>query len=297
MDTFWIYKPNIIWNNYYEIIPTEKMSRITQMNTVSRLIIYLIILTILFNKSSILILIGLIALILIVMIYFINKSDIKGINKDLQFESKDEIEKYTSLTNTCKDSNCLKYANTKSNSLVNIYTNAKNKITKLTNPIKQDNQIVESGFIDSDGNYNIGSDYSDINYSDYNKKNIPTISYEKNKFYVDNTCKKPTAENPWTNIVFSDYLDAANIPEPCNVQNVKIQNEMQNLYNSTIYRNLEDVFERENSQRIFYTVPITTIPNKQTEFANWLYKTGPTCKENSNNCTYFEEPYMGSLRY
>ena len=48
---------------------------------------------------------------------------------------------------------------------------------------------------------------------------------------------------------------------------------------------------------MFYTVPIRTVPNDQTEFANWLYKTGPTCKENSQNCTYYESPTMSSQRY
>jgi hypothetical protein len=311
MDTFWIYKPNILWENYYEILPTSKMSRTKQMNTISRLIIYIIILTILFEKDSTLVLIGITALIIIVIFYYVNKSDIQGVGKDIQMESKDEIEKYTSVNNNCKDNDCRKYnkwdSKTNDNvnplvkSIVNIYDDAKNKITKnmpIDNGVNDDANIeVESGYIDFSGNYKIGQDYSDINYKEYEKQNIPTISYDKNKYYSDNTCRKPTAENPWANIVFSDYLDAENIPEPCNVDDSKINNDMQKLYNSTIYRNIDDVFERENSQRIFYTVPIVTIPNKQTEFANWLYKTGPTCKENSNNCTYFEEPYMVSPRY
>jgi hypothetical protein len=97
------------------------------------------------------------------------------------------------------------------------------------------------------------------------------------------------------NIVFSDYLDAANVPEPCNSDQTK--DDAKYLYNSTVYRNIEDVYERQNSQRLFYTLPITTIPNKQGDFADWLYKTGPQCKENTSKCTYFEEPYMVSQRY
>ena len=73
--------------------------------------------------------------------------------------------------------------------------------------------------------------------------------------------------------------------------------EMQNLYNSSIYRNIDDVYERENSQRLFYTLPIQTVPNDQTNFANWLYKTGPSCKENSQNCNYYQDPSMTSPRY
>jgi hypothetical protein len=303
MDTFWIYKPNIIWEKYYEILPRKDMSRIEQMNTISRFLIYLIILTVLFDRNSILLLLSLTALILIIIVYFINKTDIIGVGKDIAKESKSEIEKYTEDKNKCTSKECenikMLNKNLKDNiinkSIVNIYNNAKDKITKTTGLTdKGDNIIVESGYIDGDGNYRIGKNNSKVEPL---TKDKPTISYDKNKYYVDNTCRKPTADNPWTNIVFSDYLDAGKLAEPCNVDDSEIQQSMQNKYNSTIYRNVSDVFERENSQRIFYTVPITTIPNKQTEFANWLYRTGPTCKENSNNCTYFEEPYMVSPRY
>ena len=44
-------------------------------------------------------------------------------------------------------------------------------------------------------------------------------------------------------------------------------------------------------------MPIQTIPNDQTNFANWLYKTGPTCHENSEYCTYYQSPNMTSQRY
>ena len=31
-------------------------------------------------------------------------------------------------------------------------------------------------------------------------------------------------------------------------------------------------------------MPVTNVYNDQTEFAKWLYDTGPTCKENTINC-------------
>ena len=37
-------------------------------------------------------------------------------------------------------------------------------------------------------------------------------------------------------------------------------------------------------ERQFYTTPINTIPNDQTEFAKWLYDSGPTCKEKTTEC-------------
>ena len=231
---------------------------------------------------------------MIIIFYFINKTDITGLGKDLVKESKDEVEKYTNVNKSCNECPGSVYGNKSVNYSVNkIYENAKNPITKV--PINKD-ILIESGYIDFDGNYKIGRDYSDVKLEDI-KTDRPDIAYDKYNYYKEKTCRKPTADNPFANIVFADYLDAGNIPEPCNVDNKDIQKSMDQLYNSSIYRNIEDVFERENSQRIFYTVPITTVPNKQTEFANWLYKTGPTCKENSANCTYFEEPYMNSQRY
>jgi hypothetical protein len=294
MDIFWIYKPKVLIEEYYELLPTNKMSRTKQMNTITRLLIFLVILSLLFENDSTVLVISLSMIIMIIIFYFINKNDKIRVGKDLVKESKGEIEKYTNVNKSCNECPGSIYGNKSINYSANkIYEDSKNPITKV--PVNKD-ILLESGYIDFDGNYRIGRDYSDVNFADI-KRDIPTISYDKYNYYNENTCRKPTAENPFANVVFADYLDAGNIPEPCNVDNKDIQKSMDQLYNSSIYRNIEDVFERENSQRIFYTVPITTVPNKQTEFANWLYKTGPTCKENSANCTYYEEPYMVSQRY
>jgi len=294
MDIFWIYKPKILIEDYYELLPTNKMSRTKQMNTITRLLMYLIILSLLFDEDNTILLLCLTMIIMIIMFYFINKTDTKGVGKDIEKESKDEIEKFINVRKKCNECPGSIYGNKSMNYSVNkTYENSQDPITKV--PVDK-NVLIESGYIDFDGNYRIGRDYSDVNFTDV-KKNIPTVSYDKYNFYKENTCRKPTADNPFTNIVFADYLDAGNIAEPCNVDNKDVQTSMNQLYNSNIYRNIEDVFERENSQRVFYTVPVTTVPNKQTEFAEWLYKTGPTCKENSANCTYYEEPYMVSQRY
>ena len=74
MDSFWINDPNIIIRDYYEIIPINSMSRIKQMNTVSRFLIYFLILLIIFDAKSNILLFALIALLLIVAFYFIYKT-------------------------------------------------------------------------------------------------------------------------------------------------------------------------------------------------------------------------------
>jgi hypothetical protein len=296
MDTFWINNPYIIVKDYYEIIPTNSMDRIRQMNTISRFLIYFLILCILFNSGENFILFGLIALMLVIAFYFIYRTDPIGVQNDLINENTEEIEQFDKL-------NCINCENNNKNildkALIKIYDEQKDQVLKGTAKFDKD-LIIESGYIDADGNYKIGKDYSDINIEEWQKeqeKSKKKISFEKNELYINDNSRKPTVDNPFTNIVFSDYLDASNIAEPCNTDDKNVQQDMQNLYNSTIYRNIQDVFERENSQRMFYTVPIRTVPNDQTEFANWLYKTGPTCKENSQNCTYYEIPTMSSQRY
>ncbi len=295
MEKFWINDPNILIKNYYEIIPTNKMTRIKQMNTITRFMLYFIILCILFNYGNNIILFGLIVILMLVVFYLIYKTDYVGIQKDLIKENEDPIEKFT--TPICSD--CNKRDDVLNKTIINIYDKAKNQILKGVSKTDKD-IVLESGYIDSDGVYKIGKDYSEINLEEWEnerEKEKKKVSYEKNQAYIKDNCKKPSVENPFTNIVFSDYLDASNIAEPCNIDDKDIQKDMQNLYNSTIYRNFDDVFERQNSQRMFYTVPIRTVPNDQKEFANWLYKTGPTCKENTQNCTYYEIPSMTSQRY
>jgi hypothetical protein len=295
-EKFWIENPYIIINKYYEIIPSKSMSRIQQMNTITRFLIYFIILCVLFDTETTVIFLALMGIIVIIFFYNIYMTDNIGIQNDIINEASNLGDEFIDNFNNCSDSN-----QELNKPMINIYDSVKNKIFKGNNKLDKEFEI-ESGYIDSDGNYKLGPNYSDIDYNDYtnnNKNNNKKkkVSWEKSNLYRKNNYRKPTVENPFANIAFSDYLDSSNLAEPCNIDDEDVQNNMQNLYNSSIYRNLEDVWERENSQRMFYTVPIQTVPNSQTDFANWLYKTGPTCHENTQYCTYYEDPTMTSSRY
>lgn len=297
-EKFWIEDPYVLYKKYYIIIPTKNMGRIEQLNTVTRFLMYFIILCVLFGSDTSIIIYILIGIILVIIFYYIYISDPKGIQQDLISEA-EKSEKFYDNNDVIGCTNC-KENNVLNKPMITLYDSVKNNIFKGNNIPNVDLEI-ESGYIDSDGNYKLGQNYSDIDYNDYIKKEKKNkekkVTWEKNELYTKNNCRKPTVENPFANIVFSDYLDANKLAEPCNVDEPEIANQMQNLYNSSIYRNLSDVWERENSQRIFFTMPIQTIPNNQTDFANWLYKTSPTCKENSEYCTYYEDPSMVSNRY
>ena len=59
-------------------------------------------------------------------------------------------------------------------------------------------------------------------------------------------------------------------------------------FNDDIYRDFQDVFDKKNSQRQFYTVPFTNPPD-QTAFAHWLYNTNDICKVNQGKCLKYED--------
>ena len=132
--------------------------------------------------------------------------------------------------------------------------------------------VIETGYIDSNDEIRINrvtdrpTDKTDVTYS----------------------CRKPTPNNPFMNPPISDY-NKESIPVACNSDDKDINNEINKSFNSGLFLNIDDLFDKMNSQRQFYTVPNTAIPNNQTEFANWLYRAPVTCKEDQEKCLRYED--------
>lgn len=107
---------------------------------------------------------------------------------------------------------------------------------------------------------------------------------EKNITIIDNeSCVKPTKNNPMMNV--NIYDKNKNI-KSCNVNNKNVSKKVNNLLNCNIYRNDYDIYNTNILNRIFYTMPSTTIPNEQNKFGNWLYNRGKSCKENNGEQCY-----------
>ena len=107
----------------------------------------------------------------------------------------------------------------------------------------------------------------------------------KNKLKNKKTCVKPTNNNPFMNVLLTDIKYNPKRSKACNVNDTNIKKEINDNFNLNLYRDVSDVYGKNNSQRQFYTTPSTTIPNDQEKFANWLYKTPPTCKDgNQQQC-------------
>lgn len=97
---------------------------------------------------------------------------------------------------------------------------------------------------------------------------------------VDNKlCTRTNIENPFMNPTIVDITERPTRPEACPVYKEGIREQVNDNFNKRVFKDVSDIWGKDYSAREFYTVPSTTIPNKQDEFAEWLYGHGPTCKE------------------
>lgn len=112
----------------------------------------------------------------------------------------------------------------------------------------------------------------------------------------EKACTVPSLDNPFMNVTMKDYLNidgkSGKVVEKlpaCDINDPQIKKQIDEYFNNSLYRDVSDVFGKMNSQRQFYTMPSTTIPNKQDEFARWLYASPKTCKEDQDFCLRYED--------
>ena len=118
----------------------------------------------------------------------------------------------------------------------------------------------------------------------YRHISIPNEKYsnENDTVVIDNKkCTTSTFHNPFMNPSVYDRANNPDKPEACNFEKV----DMNSKFYEGVFRSTNDHYDKESSLRQFYTMPSTSTPNHQNEFANWLYNEGPSCKEgNYDRC-------------
>jgi len=114
-------------------------------------------------------------------------------------------------------------------------------------------------------NFDKISENSENSISNENSEN--SISNEEN-------CKKPTEDNPLMNPLIgeSTYEKKA-----CDIKDNKILESVDKKFCNKLFQNTSNIFSNRFEQRAFYTNPNTRVPNDQSKFANWLYKTPISC--------------------
>jgi len=90
----------------------------------------------------------------------------------------------------------------------------------------------------------------------------------------------PTAANPFMNVLISEYSEHPTRFPAQSVDDMTVREELDSYFQTMFASDPGDVFGKTQSQRAFVAAPVTTIPNDQSAFANWLYRVpGQTYKE------------------
>lgn len=118
-------------------------------------------------------------------------------------------------------------------------------------------------------------------YTD-NVKKLKEDLYNSNLTIMDNKkCVIPTKNNPFMNPSILD-IDNNNFNiKNCSIDNKNINNDLHKKYISNVFKDINDIYGRNMSERQFYTMPSTTIPNDREIYTKWLYNIDKTCKENN----------------
>jgi hypothetical protein len=138
---------------------------------------------------------------------------------------------------------------------------------------------VREGFTEG----NLGTEAPVVDPRTVEEKYVPDVIGEEGR-------TMPSASNPFMNVLISEISDNPYRDPAANVQGVAVKSQLDSYFQTMFANNPGDVFNRTQSQRQWYSMPSTTIPNDQESFQNWLYRTpGQTCKEgNQAACTYYE---------
>jgi hypothetical protein len=259
-------------NKFTRFFPKHEMTRTEQLNALTRMFIYYIIILLIFGKSENWLYIPITAIVVIVIIYNIHTSDEKG--KEKEFFRILDIRKSKKDAEQAKLKEELKHDGEEEIDLSDLETTD-----------EEQDYTLEAGYIDSDGTLVGGTELDEPPYIREKPESLFTV--DELVDYQKNTCRRPTHDNPFMNPPISDFNNG-DPPAACNSNDEDINNTIRVNFNHDLFRDVDELWERKNSQRQFYTIPNTAIPNNQTEFARWLYGVPTTCKEDGVKCLRYE---------
>lgn len=105
--------------------------------------------------------------------------------------------------------------------------------------------------------------------------------YEQNQF-LNKKCIDPNKNNPFMN---PGPMASRDIGPPCSPLNEENKRIIEKNFNVGLFKDANDIFNKRNGFRQFYTVPGNTFPNNRDTFMKWCYSRPKTCKEgNGNQC-------------
>ena len=96
-----------------------------------------------------------------------------------------------------------------------------------------------------------------------------------------------SAKNPFNNVTIDQIKYAPTRAPASDITTTESKLALDDFFRVNWYNDPTDVFGKSQSQRMFVTMPATTIPNDQGSYQDWLYKIpGKTCKEGNPEACY-----------
>jgi hypothetical protein len=271
-EKFWMNDVTELYknNNYLQFYPKYETTPVTQLNAITRFCIYFIILILVFDKNEDWLYLPITLIVIGVILYNVHSYDDEGKRKEfnkilkIRREKKEHEKKLNEVE--LKHDGDIEYK-------LDIDGEKKDELGRVYD--------LQSGYYDSNGILRVGSKTSPIIGDLENPETLFTV--DELLDYQQNTCKRPTIDNPFMNTTLMDFNNG-DPPAACNADDENIKDESKVYFNHDLFRDVDELWERENSQRQFFTMPNTAVPNNQIEFAKWNWLTPPTCKEKQENC-------------
>lgn len=254
---FWLKNPKIIYEKYYELYPKKEMSMIEKLNILSRWAFLLLICTIIWNMSV--------------------KNEYKWIQISIPitilvtiiiyyyYSRKDNIESVENVGEGVKGY-ALPYELTENERLLT---------QKCYYDINNINEVE--------------------NYAKKNRKKRVRFNIDNYKNYSKKMCLTSTPQNIFKNPLLKDITIDENPPVEMNSD--EVPDKPLECYNEKIFMDLSQGYEKENSLRQFYTIPLVNAMD-QTEFAKTLYQDNDcNCKTNQDDCIKYTDPRLNHGLY
>lgn len=136
-------------------------------------------------------------------------------------------------------------------------------------------------------------------YKNYTKEKFE--ENEKKPVQKKESKIKPTLNNPFMNVTQQDYIDNPDKDASPNYYEdtedaEKMREDISKKFQHDLYMGIDDAWEKNNSQRQFYTTPNTQIPSDQDKYLEFLYGKSSSCKTNPEDCKPYEDvrgkPYI-----
>lgn len=296
-EKFWLDDPKQLFinNQYTKFFPRYEMTRVEQFNSLSRFFLYMIILIFAFGQNEQWLVIPIVGLVIVVILYNFHKADKFG--KDKELDRILQQRKERRVRERQEDAVQYRHDDEDPQKLLDIQ-NDEDYGETVDAPIDEENKSlypeegkyqIQAGMYDLEGKLLVGAKPLPPKYK--REPDEQEFTVDEILEYQKNTCRRPTPDNPMMNPDLTEYGNG-DPPAACNADDEDIKNEINVNFNHQLFRDVDEIWERENSQRQFYTLPNTAVPNNQIEFAKWLYLPTTNCKTNQENCLRYED-----LRY